>query len=134
AKALAGADAIQAYEEAIALYRGDLLDGSDVPTYAWLYDGEGIALCRLQPLRGGIRPTRQPLLHLVGLTDAGLRYCQQASIQPRAFRARGSRSGHCSSGFDTADQLFGQPSPTRAQAPLAAAQRSGRVLDQSAQH
>jgi hypothetical protein len=43
AKSLSGTDAIEAYEEAIELYRGDLLDGSDVPTYAWLYDGEGIA-------------------------------------------------------------------------------------------
>jgi hypothetical protein len=32
AKSLTGTEAINAYEEAVALYRGDLLDASDVPT------------------------------------------------------------------------------------------------------
>jgi hypothetical protein len=30
--------AIQAYEAALALYRGDLLDSSTVPNYRWMYD------------------------------------------------------------------------------------------------
>jgi nucleoid-associated protein YgaU/DNA-binding SARP family transcriptional activator len=43
AKALAPLDAIAAYEEALALYRGDLLDGMDVPSYWWLYQGPALA-------------------------------------------------------------------------------------------
>jgi hypothetical protein len=43
AKSLARRDAIAAYEEALALYRGDLLDSVAVPTYAWLYDGAALA-------------------------------------------------------------------------------------------
>ena len=31
----------EAYEEALALYRGDLLESVAVPTYPWLYDGAG---------------------------------------------------------------------------------------------
>ncbi len=43
AKSLPRAEAIAAYEEALALYRGDLLDSVAVPTYTWLYDGAAIA-------------------------------------------------------------------------------------------
>jgi hypothetical protein len=43
AKSLGQRDAIAAYEEALALYRGDLLDSVAVPTYAWLYDGAALA-------------------------------------------------------------------------------------------
>jgi hypothetical protein len=43
AKSLARCDAIAAYEEALALYRGDLLDSVAVPTYPWLYDDASIA-------------------------------------------------------------------------------------------
>jgi nucleoid-associated protein YgaU len=43
AKSLPRSDAIAAYEEALALYRGDLLDSVAVPTYAWLYDGASLA-------------------------------------------------------------------------------------------
>jgi hypothetical protein len=43
AKSLARLDAIAAYEEALGLYRRDLLDSVAVPTYTWLYDGAAIA-------------------------------------------------------------------------------------------
>jgi two-component SAPR family response regulator len=68
AKSLSGTDAIEAYEEAIELYRGDLLDGSDVPTYAWLYDGEAIALTLRSDYR---RMHHDARLHLADLLAAG---------------------------------------------------------------
>jgi hypothetical protein len=43
AKSLGREDAIAAYEEALALYGGDLLDSVAVPTYTWLYDGARLA-------------------------------------------------------------------------------------------
>src|SRR5262249_20643288 len=43
AKSLPRLDAIAAYEEALALYRGDLLESVAVPTYPWLYDRAAIA-------------------------------------------------------------------------------------------
>src|SRR5207237_403392 len=43
AKSLPRPDAIAAYEEALALYGGDLLESVAVPTYPWLYDGAAIA-------------------------------------------------------------------------------------------
>lgn len=43
AKSLTRSDAIAAYEEALALYDGDLLDSVAVPTYTWLYDGAALA-------------------------------------------------------------------------------------------
>src|SRR5207244_7723033 len=39
AKRLESEEAIAAYEEALELYGGDLLDRPDVPPYRWLYDG-----------------------------------------------------------------------------------------------
>ena len=43
AKSLERADAIAAYEEALSLYQGDLLESVAVPTYPWLYDGASLA-------------------------------------------------------------------------------------------
>jgi hypothetical protein len=43
AKSLPRSEAIDAYEEALALYGGDLLESVAVPTYPWLYDGAAIA-------------------------------------------------------------------------------------------
>jgi hypothetical protein len=43
AKSLSRDDAIATYEEALALYQGDLLDSVAVPTYSWLYDGVALA-------------------------------------------------------------------------------------------
>jgi hypothetical protein len=40
APTLSAAEAIEAYEAALALYRGDLLDSAAVPNYRWLYDEE----------------------------------------------------------------------------------------------
>ncbi len=68
AKSLTGTGAINAYEEAVAHYRGDLLDASDVPTYPWLYDGEGIALTLRSDYR---RLHHDARLHLAGLLAAG---------------------------------------------------------------
>jgi DNA-binding SARP family transcriptional activator len=60
--------AVQAYEDAVALYRGDLLDSSDVPTYSWLYDGAEIALT----LRSDYRRLHQEArLRLAELLAAG---------------------------------------------------------------
>ena len=44
ARTLEPADAIQAYEAALALYRGDLLDAADMPHFRWMFDGAQIAL------------------------------------------------------------------------------------------
>jgi hypothetical protein len=68
AKSLGSADAIQAYEEALALYRGDLLESSDVPNYPWLYDGESIALTLRSDYR---RQHHDARLHLADLLAAG---------------------------------------------------------------
>jgi hypothetical protein len=70
AKSLTGAEAIQAFEEAVALYRGDLLDASDVPTYPWLYDGdgEGVALTLRSDYR---RLPHDARLHLADVLAAG---------------------------------------------------------------
>jgi hypothetical protein len=38
------AEAIAAYEAALAVYQGDLLDRPDVPSWWWLYDGPEVAL------------------------------------------------------------------------------------------
>ncbi|MDQ6675365.1 MAG: LysM peptidoglycan-binding domain-containing protein [Chloroflexota bacterium] len=38
AEKLEPARAIEAYEAALALYKGDLLDGSDMPNYRWMYN------------------------------------------------------------------------------------------------
>ena len=47
ARALPPGAAIEAYEAALALYKGDLLDSSDMPSYRWMYD-EGPPRCRLR--------------------------------------------------------------------------------------
>jgi len=44
ARTLDGANAIQAYEEALALYAGDLLGRAGMPNYRWTYDSAHIAL------------------------------------------------------------------------------------------
>ncbi len=37
---LGPADAIEAYEAALSLYKGDLLDSPDMPNYRWMYDAD----------------------------------------------------------------------------------------------
>jgi hypothetical protein len=44
ARSLDGGQAAAVYEEALALYTGDLLDSPDVPGWDWLYDGPRIAI------------------------------------------------------------------------------------------
>jgi nucleoid-associated protein YgaU len=69
APTLQGEDAIKAYEAALDLYRGDLLDSSSVPIYRWMYDVEPqVSLdlsskCRLQH--------KEARLHLAELLAAG---------------------------------------------------------------
>jgi len=68
AKSLPRPDAIVAYEEALALYRGDLLDSVAVPTYTWLYDGAAIATS----LRPDYRRLQEEVrLHLADLYASG---------------------------------------------------------------
>jgi hypothetical protein len=51
AKALAPDEAIAAYEEALELYRGDLLDRPDVPPYRWLDEGPRLLDLRVKYAR-----------------------------------------------------------------------------------
>ena len=44
ARTLDGIQAIEAYEAALELYDGDLLDAADMPNYRWMYDNAQIAL------------------------------------------------------------------------------------------
>jgi hypothetical protein len=68
AKSLPRPDAIAAYEEALALYGGDLLDSIAVPTYTWLYDGAAIATS----LRPDYRRLHEEVrLHLADLYATG---------------------------------------------------------------
>src|SRR5712692_6424132 len=61
--------AIEAYEAALALYRGDLLDSSDVPSYRWTYDeGPQVSLTLCGDYR---RLQREARLRLAGLLGAG---------------------------------------------------------------
>ena len=62
-------DAIEAYEAALALYRGDLLDASDMRKYRWMYDADPqIALGRRGELRAMHKEAR---LKLAGLLADG---------------------------------------------------------------
>jgi hypothetical protein len=61
--------AIEAYEAALALYKGDLLDSSDVPSYRWMYDeGPQVSLTLCSDYR---RLQREARLRLAGLLGAG---------------------------------------------------------------
>src|SRR5579859_6626529 len=60
--------ATQAYEAALALYRGDLLDAPDVPNFRWMYDGAQIALTLRSDYR---RQHRDARLHLAELLASG---------------------------------------------------------------
>jgi hypothetical protein len=69
AKGLQPADAIAAYEAALGLYRGDLLDASDMRKYRWMYDADPqIALGRRGELRAMHKEAR---LKLAGLLAEG---------------------------------------------------------------
>jgi DNA-binding SARP family transcriptional activator len=58
--------AIEAYEAALALYRGDLLDGTEVVNYRWMYDGESaVALGLRSDLRRRQREARLRLAQLL---------------------------------------------------------------------
>jgi hypothetical protein len=68
ARTLDGPEAIQAYEEALSLYEGDLLDRADVPNYRWMYDNAQIALTLRSDYQ---RMQRDARLHLADLLGAG---------------------------------------------------------------
>jgi hypothetical protein len=54
------------YEAALALYRGDLLDGPNVPSYRWLYDEDPqIALTLRSDYRRRHKETRMRLAELL---------------------------------------------------------------------
>jgi hypothetical protein len=68
ARTLDDPQAIRAYEEALVLYTDDLLEGSGVPDYRWLYDGADIA----NTLRADYQRMQQEArLHLADLLAAG---------------------------------------------------------------
>jgi LysM repeat protein len=63
------AAAVEAYEAALALYRGDLLDSSTVPNYRWMYDVHPqVALGLRSDYRSSHKEARQ---HLAELLVAG---------------------------------------------------------------
>jgi len=65
ARRLKPAAAICAYEAALALYGGDLLDALDVPNYRWMYDGPQIALTMRSDYRRQERDARLRLAELL---------------------------------------------------------------------
>jgi hypothetical protein len=68
ARTLDGSDAIEAYDAALGLYAGDLLDTADMPNYRWMYDGAQIALTLRSDYQ---RMQRDARLHLADLLAAG---------------------------------------------------------------
>jgi len=61
--------AIEAYGAALALYKGDLLDSSDMASYRWMYDeGPQVSLTLCSDYR---RREREARLHLAGLLAEG---------------------------------------------------------------
>jgi hypothetical protein len=69
ARTLEPADAIQAYEAALALYRGDLLDAADMPHFRWMFDGAQIALTLRSDYQLRQRETRLLLADLLAAGD-----------------------------------------------------------------
>ena len=79
ARGLGRTDAIEAYEAALALYRGDLLDASDMRKYRWMYDADPqIALDRRAELRALHRDARLKLAGLLAeCPESGLARAEQ---------------------------------------------------------
>jgi hypothetical protein len=66
APTLEPAEAIAAYESALALYRGDLLDSSTMPNYRWMYDEHPqVALGLRSDFRGYHKEARLRLAELL---------------------------------------------------------------------
>jgi DNA-binding SARP family transcriptional activator len=66
ARQLEPAAAIEAYEAALDLYRGDLLDSSDIPNYRWMYDEDPqVALTLRSDFRSRHKDARQRLAELL---------------------------------------------------------------------
>jgi len=68
ARTLDGQRATQAYEAALALYTGELLDAADMPNYRWMDDDAQVALMLRSDYR---RLARKARLHLADLLAAG---------------------------------------------------------------
>jgi hypothetical protein len=75
-------EAIAAYEAALGLYAGDLLDAADVPPWWWLYDGPEVAHARREKYRQQQQGARRQLadLYATGGCDAELRRAQELYI------------------------------------------------------
>jgi DNA-binding SARP family transcriptional activator len=74
--------AIAAYEAALGLYAGDLLDRADVPLWFWLYDGPEVADVRRAEYRRLHQEARRKLadLYAAGNDDAELRRAEEMYI------------------------------------------------------
>ena len=60
------------YEAALALYKGDLLDSSDMPSYRWMYDeGPQVSLTLCSDYRRLERGARLRLASLLAQPGAG---------------------------------------------------------------
>ena len=80
AKALAPDEAIAAYEEALELYRGDLLDRPDVPPYRWLDDGPRLLDLRVKYARMHQQARRRLADLLANGTDQQLARAEELYI------------------------------------------------------
>jgi hypothetical protein len=90
AKGLTPADAIEAYEAALALYKGDLLDASDMRKYRWMYDADPHYCARLA--RRAARAAQRGACETCRTAGAGLRVRTGACEQ--------LYSGLCGEDFD----------------------------------
>jgi nucleoid-associated protein YgaU len=90
AKKLPPADAIEAYEAALALYRGDLLDAPDMRHYRWMYN--------VDPQIGVMRRSDFESMH----KEARLKLASLLAEGPEAGLARAEElySGLCAEDFD----------------------------------
>ncbi len=79
ARTLPRPEAIAAYEEALALYTGELLERSDIPNFYWLYDGPAVGLNLRSYYRRKQEETRRLLadLRAEGSDDADLRRAEE---------------------------------------------------------
>jgi len=80
AKALAPDEAIAAYEEALELYRGDLLDRPDVPPYRWLDEGPRLLDLRVKYARMHQQARRRLADLLANGTDQHLARAEELYI------------------------------------------------------
>jgi len=80
ARSLGPWDAAAAYEEALELYRGDLLDRPDVPPYRWLDDGPRVVDLRVKYATMQQQARRRLADLLVSGPDEGLERAEELYI------------------------------------------------------